>query len=130
MKTTTQLFTLQEFLQLPNINDSPRWELLNQVPSQKPRYTLYHSRLQKRLVSAIDRATDTYEAFPELRCILGESSVIPEISIVKRDRVPQSNEALMGAPDSTIALNLTPVVKVLDEVVTLKSAIAQKSIKN
>ena len=88
MTKTTQFFTVQEFLQLPDTNDSPRWELLNQVPHQKPRHAFYHSRLQKRLVSAIDRATDTYEAFPELRCILRESSVISDISIVERDRVP------------------------------------------
>ncbi len=46
MTKTTQFFTVQEFLQLPDTNDSPRWELLNQVPHQKPRHTLYHSRLQ------------------------------------------------------------------------------------
>ena len=73
MTTTTQFFTLQEFLQLPHINDSPRWELLNQVLSQKLMPTLDHSRLQKRLVSAIDSATSTYEAFPEFRCVLTQS---------------------------------------------------------
>ena len=99
MTTATQLFTLQEFLQLPQINESPSWELLNQVPSQKPMPTLYHSRLQKRLVSAIDNATNTYEAFPELRCILSESSVVPDIAVIHRDRIPTTNEALKGSPD-------------------------------
>lgn len=118
MTTATQFLTLQEFLQLPHINDSPRWELLNQVPYQKPMPTLYHSRLQKRLVSAIDRATDTYETFPELRCILTENSVIPDISVIKRDRLPQTNEALTGAPDWGIEI-LSPnqsTTRVIDKI--------------
>lgn len=99
MTTAIQLFTLQEFLQLPNINESPSWELFNQVPSQKPMPTLYHSRLQKRLVSAIDDATNAYEAFPELRCVLSESSVVPDITVIHRDRIPTANEAVKGSPD-------------------------------
>lgn len=99
MTTKTQFFTLQEFLRLRDINDSPRWEFINQVPYQKPMPTLYNSRLQKRLVSVIDSTVSAYEAFPEFRCILTQSSVVPDITVIQRDRAPKSNETLMGAPD-------------------------------
>jgi Uma2 family endonuclease len=46
--------SLTEFHQSPNLEESPAWELFDQVISQKPMPTLHHSILQKRLVSAID----------------------------------------------------------------------------
>ncbi len=64
--------TLDEFSQLPNIEESPAWEFLNGQVLQKPMPTFYHSLLQKYLVRAIDNTNSTYEAFPELRCILSK----------------------------------------------------------
>lgn len=68
--------TLDEFSQLPNIEESPAWEFLNGQVLQKPMPTFYHSLLQKYLVRAIDNTNSTYEAFPELRCILDRKSVV------------------------------------------------------
>ena len=96
--------TLKDFLQLPNIEESPAWELINQVPSQKPMPTLYHSRLQKRLVAEIDKASTIYEALPEFRCVLSSNSIVPDIAITRIDRLPTTNQPLEGAPDWLIEI--------------------------
>lgn len=82
--------SLSEFLQLPNIEESPAWELLDRIPLQKPMPTLFHSRLQKRLVALIDNTSEIYKALPEFRCILSKNSIVPDIAIVKSDRLPTS----------------------------------------
>lgn len=99
MTLVSQVASLQEFLQLPTINESPRWEFVDQMPSQKPMPTFYHSRLQKRLVGVIDQQENGYEAFPELRCVLSENSVVPDVSVVAQDRFPTGNDPLKGAPN-------------------------------
>lgn len=96
--------TLKDFLQLPNIEESPAWELINQTPTQKPMPTLYHSRLQKRLVAKIDNATTIYEALPEFRCILSTNSIVPDIAITRINRLPATNQPLEGAPDWLIEI--------------------------
>ena len=47
-----------------------------------------HSTLQKRLVAAIDQASDYYEAFPELRCTFGGRSVVLDIVVIVQDQMP------------------------------------------
>ncbi|NJM68189.1 MAG: Uma2 family endonuclease [Acaryochloris sp. RU_4_1] len=96
--------TLAEFSQLPNLEESPAWELLNGQVVQKPMPTLHHSRLQKRLVSAIDNTSSPYEAFPELRCILSQNSIVPDITIVHQTRIPTNNEPLQGVPNWLIEI--------------------------
>ncbi len=95
---------LAEFLRSPNLEESPAWELFAAVVSQKPMPTLHHSILQKRLVGAIDRADSEYEAFPELRCVLATNSVVPDITILRRDRLPMGNQPIIGAPDWLIEI--------------------------
>jgi hypothetical protein len=43
--------------------------------------TLYYSLLQKRLIAEIDKASTTYEALPEFRCVLSTNSIVPDIAI-------------------------------------------------
>ena len=104
MTLTAGRLTVQEFLQLPNIEESPAWELLDGVPCQKPMPTLHHSRLQKRLVAAVDTAGSSYEAFPELRCVLSQNSVVPDVTVIHQARIPVGNEPIYGAPDWTIEI--------------------------
>ena len=104
MAIALQRLTIQEFLQLPNIEESPAWELLEGIPYRKPMPTLYHSRLQKRLVAAIDTAGSSYEAFPELRCVLSQNSVVPDITVIHQNRIPAKNEPIQGAPDWVIEI--------------------------
>jgi Uma2 family endonuclease len=102
--TTLQPITLEEFSQRPNLEESPAWELLNGQVSQKPMPTFHHSRLQKRLVAAIDAANSSYEALPELRCILSQNSVVPDITVIHRTRIPTDNEPIQGAPNWLIEI--------------------------
>ncbi|MEM1427691.1 MAG: Uma2 family endonuclease [Cyanobacteria bacterium P01_H01_bin.130] len=96
--------SLTAFLERENIDESPAWELVEGVPSQKPMPTLFHSILQKRLTALIDSFNSAYEAFPELRCILSENSVVPDVAVVKRDRLPKENGPFIGAPDWAIEI--------------------------
>lgn len=80
--------TLEEFLQLPYIDESPAWEYINTIISQKPMGGGKHSLLQKRLIAGIDATASNYEAFPELRCTFGNRSVVPDVSVVAKDRLP------------------------------------------
>ena len=107
MTVTTPTLTLTQFLQLPNIEDSPAWEFINGQAVQKTMPTSHHSILQKRLVSTIDGANSAYEAFPELRCVLSEQSIVPDIAVIHRDapserlrhRIPAQNGPVVGPPD-------------------------------
>jgi Uma2 family endonuclease len=80
--------SLNEFLQLPYIEESPAWEYIDGSAIQKPMAGGKHSLLQKRLIGAIDQAGTNYEAFPELRCTFGNRSVVPDVVIIERQQVP------------------------------------------
>jgi Uma2 family endonuclease len=104
MAITTQRLTLQNFLKLPSIEESPAWELVDGQANQKPMPTAFHSILQKRLTAVIDQADSPYEAFPELRCTLSSNSVVPDITVIHQDRIPTENTAVEGAPDWMIEI--------------------------
>jgi Uma2 family endonuclease len=118
--------TLNEFSQLPNIEESPAWELLNGQVLQKPRHTFFHSLLQKYLVRAIDNANSTYEAFPELRCVLSKSSVVPDITIINQSRIPSSNQPIQGAPDWLIEI-LSPDQSTIKLIAKIQTCLAEGS---
>ena len=104
MVTTTANLTLTEFLELPYIEESPAWELIDGQASQKIMPTSHHSILQKQLVSRIDGANSDYEAFLELRYVLSQNSVVPDIAVVDRNRLPATNSPIMGAPNWAIEI--------------------------
>jgi Uma2 family endonuclease len=37
---------------------------------------------------AIDQTDSTYEAFPELRCTFANRSVVPDVAVIERNRLP------------------------------------------
>jgi Uma2 family endonuclease len=80
--------TLQEFLNLSCIDESPAWEYINGEVIQKPMGGGKRSTLQKRLVGTIDQAGSQYEAFPELRCTFGNRSVVPDVVVVASNQLP------------------------------------------
>jgi Uma2 family endonuclease len=86
--------------------------------------TLHHSRLQKRLVAAIDAISSPYEAFPELRCILSQNSVVPGISIIHQTRIPSNNEPIQGAPDWLIEI-LSPDQSVTKLIAKIQDCLAE-----
>ena len=113
-------------MQLPNREDSPAWELINGVPQQKPMPTLHHSLLQKRLVNAVDGSGSEYEAFPELRCQLLKNSVVPDVTIVHRRRLPVGNQPVQGAPDWLIEI-LSPDQSTTKLIAKIQTCIAEGS---
>lgn len=95
---------LETFLRQPNIEASPAWEFIDGEPHQKPMPTLFHSRLQRNLVNAINEATKRYEAIQELRCIIPPFSPVPDISVIAVSRVPETDGPFESAPDWIIEI--------------------------
>ncbi|MBE9205516.1 Uma2 family endonuclease [Nostoc sp. LEGE 06077] len=93
--------TLEEFLKLPYIEESPAWEYINAEAIQKPMGGGKHSLLQKRLVAIIDDLDSNYEAFPELRCTFGNRSVVPDVVVLSKNLLPldDSGEIISGGID-------------------------------
>lgn len=104
MQSPTIINSLEVFLQQPNIEASPAWEFINGNQKQKPMPTLFHSRLQRNLVNAINNKTKTYEAIQELRCIIPPLSPVPDIVVVKSDRLGDEDGPLKGSPDWLIEI--------------------------
>ncbi len=96
--------SLEAFLQQPNIEGSPAWEFIGGRSQQKPMPTLFHSRLQRNLVNAINQQTDAYEAIQELRCIVPPLSPVPDIVVVAISRLPENDGPFQGAPDWLIEI--------------------------
>ena len=95
---------LDAFLQQPHIEESPAWEFIQGQTLQKPMPTLFHSRLQRNLVNAINKQTQTYEAIQELRCIVPPFSPVPDIAVVKSTRLSEEDGPLQGSPDWLIEI--------------------------
>ncbi|MDY6783681.1 MAG: Uma2 family endonuclease [Cyanobacteriota bacterium] len=95
---------LSEFLSQPNTEASPAWEFVNGRATQKPMPTLFHSRLQRNLVNYINNRTEEFEAVQEWRCIVPPDSPVPDISVVRADRLPEEDGPLNGTPDWLIEI--------------------------
>ncbi|MBV8885280.1 MAG: Uma2 family endonuclease [Chroococcidiopsidaceae cyanobacterium CP_BM_RX_35] len=120
MTSAIQTLTLEAFCASPNIEESPAWEFIDGEMLQKPMPTTHHSILQKRLVAAIDevnaapavrrrfefvdQAESQHEAFPELRCVLSQQSVVSDVAVILNQRVPSENSPVQGAPDWIIEI--------------------------
>ncbi|WAL58280.1 Uma2 family endonuclease [Thermocoleostomius sinensis] len=83
-----QPLTLEQFLKLPYIEDSPAWEFSQGTAIQKPMPGGKHSRLQSRLGGAINALNSPYEAFPELRCTFGGRSIVPDLVVLATHQIP------------------------------------------
>lgn len=104
MQSPTIISPLDFFLRQPNIETSPAWEFIHGHAQQKPMPTLFHSRLQRNLVNAINDQTKSYEAIQELRCIVPPLSPVPDIAVVKSDRLSEFDGPLQGSPDWLIEI--------------------------
>lgn len=83
---------------------SPAWELIDGRSHQKPMPTLFHSRLQRNLVNAINQQAPQYEAIQELRCIAEPFLPVPDIAVIALERLPQADGPFVGAPDWLIEI--------------------------
>jgi Uma2 family endonuclease len=114
--SSTQILTIEDFLKLPHIEESPAWEYVDGIAIQKPMPRIRHSILQKRLLTEIDSHSKTYTALPELRCTFAGRSVVPDIAVIAWDRIQlnefgEPEDAFVEAPDWSIEI-LSPDQKV------------------
>ncbi|MBF2014338.1 MAG: Uma2 family endonuclease [Rivularia sp. T60_A2020_040] len=110
LKTSSKPLTLKEFLQLPETK--PAREYINCAIIQKPMPKTRHSRLQAKFTTKINHVTEEKQiayAFPELRCTFGGGSIVPDVAILRWNRI-EFNEAgepvddVLIAPDWTIEI--------------------------
>lgn len=82
------VLTIEEFLKLPHLEESPAWEYVHGVITQKPMPKTRHSFLQKRPLTEIDRSSRTHTALPELRCTFQGRLIVPDVAVVAWERIP------------------------------------------
>ncbi|MDS3860627.1 Uma2 family endonuclease [Thermosynechococcaceae cyanobacterium BACA0444] len=110
-----RVLTIEEFLELPYIEESPAWEYIDGVAIQKPMPKTRHLLLQMRLLTEINRHSETHTALPELRCTFAGRSVVPDIAVIpwsqiQVNEVGEPEDNFMAAPDWSIEI-LSPAQK-------------------
>ena len=114
--TLSQPISLEEFLQFPETK--PAREYINGKIIQKPMPKGRHSRLQGKLCSVINEATEAQkiiDAFPELRCTFNGRSIIPDLAVFLWEHISFSENGEIAdnfniPPDWTIEI-LSPEQK-------------------
>lgn len=102
--------TLEEFLKLPETK--PSLEYINGQVIQKPMPQGKHSKLQGKLVTAINEVVESRKialAFPELRCTFGGRSIVPDVAVFAWQRIPLDRRGdvanvFEAAPDWTLEI--------------------------
>ncbi|MBE9101703.1 Uma2 family endonuclease [Vacuolonema iberomarrocanum] len=102
--------TLDEFLVLPETK--PASEYIDGEIIQKPMPKNRHSRLQAKLIDAINKVAEAQRiayAFPELRCTFGGRSIVPDIAVfcwsnITLDEQGEPLDDVVSAPDWAIAI--------------------------
>jgi Uma2 family endonuclease len=100
--------TLEAFLKLPETK--PASEYMDGAIMQKIMPKARHSRLQGKLINAINEVTEarqTAYALPELRCTFGDRSIVPDIAVfrwrnIELDENEEPLDHIWVAPDWTI----------------------------
>ena len=104
MQSPVTVSPLDTFLRQPDIEGSPAWEFVGDSAIQKPMPTLFHSRIQRNLMNAINDQTDLYEALQEFRCIVPPLSPVPDLSVIAVERFAEENGPFVGSPDWVIEI--------------------------
>ncbi|MEO0457064.1 MAG: Uma2 family endonuclease, partial [Cyanobacteria bacterium P01_A01_bin.114] len=89
VQTPAKSITLQAFLKLPET--TPASEYVDGQIIQKPMPQGKYSRLQRKLLNTINPVIESNhlaEAFPELRCSFGGRSIVPDIAVFLKNRIP------------------------------------------
>ena len=110
VKTFSKSLTLEEFLKLPETK--PASEYINGEVVQKPMPKARHSRLQAKFTTKINHITEEKQiayAFPELRCTFGGRSIVPDVAILRWNKIEFNQEGepvdnVVVAPDWTIEI--------------------------
>ena len=101
---------LEAFLELPEVK--PALEYLEGVVSQKVSPKTRHSKLQAQFVERINgfaRPQRLAEAYPELRLTFAGASTVPDVSVLRWNRIPYDEKGtlvddLFLAPDIAIEI--------------------------
>jgi len=86
---TQPKISLEVFLAMPETE--PANEYIDGQITQKPMPQGQHSRIQGKLVNAINAVAEDAEialAFPELRCVFGGDAIVPDVVAFKWNRIP------------------------------------------
>jgi Uma2 family endonuclease len=110
VQTPLKVMTLAEFLLLPETK--PASEFINGQIIQKPMPQGKHSLIQGQLVINIElklKPLKIARAYPELRCSFGGRSIVPDVTIFTRERIPRDENGDIAnvfpiAPDWTICI--------------------------
>ena len=89
LQTLSKPLTLEAFLALPDTK--PASEFIDGQIFQKPMPQGQHSRLQQKLMTAINHFSEDDRialALPELRCTFGGRSTVPDIAVFTWDCLP------------------------------------------
>lgn len=93
VKTFSKSLTLEEFLKLPETK--PASEYINGEVVQKPMPKSRHSRLQGKFTTKINHITEEKQiayAFPELRCTFEGRSIVPDVAILRWNKIELHQE--------------------------------------
>ncbi len=110
VKTAHKPITLEEFLELPETQ--PPSEYINGQIIQKPMPQGKHSRLQAKLVTAMNNIAESQKiayAFPELGCTFGGRVIVPDIVVLRWEKIPLDENGdianvIVTYPDWTIEI--------------------------
>lgn len=94
--------SLEAFLALPETE--PASEFIDGRVQQKPMPKARHSRLQGKLIEAINAVAEPSQlayAFPELRCTFGGRSIVPDIVVLRWERIALD---ALGEPVDDVAI--------------------------
>jgi Uma2 family endonuclease len=92
MALAREQLTLEEFLRLPE--QKPALEYTNGGVSQKVSPKGRHSAVQSELlerINAVARPAGMARALPELRATFGGASVVPDVSVFRKSRIPRDD---------------------------------------
>jgi Uma2 family endonuclease len=110
VQTPSKNINLEEFLKLPETK--PASEYIDGKIIQKPMPKARHSRLQGKLISAINEVTEQRRiayAFPELRCTFGGRSIVPDVAVIRWEKIEfdengEPKDDVLISPDWTIEI--------------------------
>jgi Uma2 family endonuclease len=110
VQISSKSLTLEEFLKLPETK--PASEYINGEIIHKPMPKTRHSRLQGKLTSTINEVVEEQRiayAFPELRCTFGGRSIVPDVAVLRWNRIEFNDDGepvddVLIAPDWAIEI--------------------------
>lgn len=97
MVTVSDALTLAEFLALPE--EKPALEYVAGVVTRKVSAGIEHSMLQARLVELVNRFGEPRRlvmAVFELRATFGGASVVPDVAVLRWERIPHTPTGRLG----------------------------------